>query len=126
MKFCTCVRYPLISKVALFLFLVLSSIITTHTTAESTWWHNDWSGRVPLTLNGSTLGSSLEQIPVLVVLNPSRVDYRSGAADGRDLRFVADDHATILPHEIERWVSGGTSYLWVRVPSVQGQGSTRI
>jgi biopolymer transport protein ExbB len=91
-------------------------------TAPGAWWDPAWPQRVRLTLDTTGLTETLTGFPLLVVLTPARIDYGSVAANGADLRFVADDQATVLPHEIEQWVPGGTSYVWVRVPLVSAGG----
>jgi hypothetical protein len=54
------------------------------------------------------------------VLDPDRIDYTLMQPDGEDLRFVDADGATVLPHEIEDWNPGGVSWVWVKVPRVDG------
>ena len=44
--------------------------------------------------------------------------------NGADLRFVDADDSTLLDHEIESWNPGGTSYVWVRVPTIDGSSSS--
>jgi hypothetical protein len=62
--------------------------------------------------------------PVLVVLTPEDFNYGATNSDGSDLRFVDDNHATELPHEIEVWSPGGTSMMWVQVPIIDGFSDT--
>jgi hypothetical protein len=60
---------------------------------------------------------TLQDVPVMVRLDSSRIEYdkiRDGAAD---LRFV-DDEGRELTYEIERWDPAGDSWLWVKVPQV--------
>ena len=73
---------------------------------------------VPLTLHNNTRNELLTDFPVLVALDPSRIDYSICAPGGADLRFFAADDATPLPYEIETWNAGGRSAVWVRVPSI--------
>jgi hypothetical protein len=61
---------------------------------------------------------ALTDFPVLVVLEADRIEYAACQAGGADLMFVDSDERTVLPHEIERWVPGGTSVVWVRVPRI--------
>lgn len=70
--------------------------------------------RHTLTVSGSVTGT-LSDAPVLVTLTPERIDY--GRTDGSDLRFTASDGAP-LAHEIETWNQGGTSAVWVKLPSL--------
>jgi hypothetical protein len=60
-------------------------------------------------------GGELTDFPLLVLLDDSRIDYGRTAPDGADVRFFGAD-GTPLAHEIEQWLPGGTSCLWVRVP----------
>jgi Concanavalin A-like lectin/glucanases superfamily/Domain of unknown function (DUF2341) len=57
----------------------------------------------------------LAGFPVLVVLDGETID---DSPDGSDIRVVADDHSTLLAHEIDHY-AGAAAALWVRLPSVQ-------
>jgi hypothetical protein len=72
-----------------------------------------WSEHVSIDI-GSPATEEVRDVPILVRLDPSRIDYALAAADGRDLRFT--DGGVELAHEIEHWDPGGTSIVWVRVP----------
>ena len=82
------------------------------------WWDVDWLRRRQLTLDNATGAEALVDFPVLVRLDPSRIDYAVMAPDGSDLRFVDADNTTLLDHEIEVWNPGGESIVWVRVPEI--------
>jgi biopolymer transport protein ExbB len=73
---------------------------------------------VLLTLHNNTRNETLTDFPVLVALDPTRIDYSVCAPGGGDLRFFAADNATPLQYEIESWQPGATSAVWVRVPSI--------
>jgi biopolymer transport protein ExbB len=73
---------------------------------------------VQLTLHNNTRNEMLVDFPVLVALDPSRIDYSICAPGGADLRFFAADDATPLAYEIETWSSGRSSAVWVRVPAI--------
>ncbi|MEX1364490.1 MAG: DUF2341 domain-containing protein [Nannocystaceae bacterium] len=53
---------------------------------------------------------------LLVVLDPSRIEYDDTQPDGRDLRFFSADDGTRYSAQIERWEPGGISVVWVRLP----------
>lgn len=89
------------------------------------WWDCGWAARRGLTLDVPATGEVLADVPVLVILDASRIDPSIMADDGRDLRFVADDGVTVLPHELEQWSPEGLSWAWVRVPSLP-PGQTRL
>jgi hypothetical protein len=73
--------------------------------------------RSRVTLDGSLLDETLVDFPIALALEPNQVDATTAGVDGSGLRFY-DDTGRLIPHEIERWVPGGTSHVWVRVPTV--------
>ena len=82
----------------------------------------NFTKRIPVTVFGYAGTETLENFPVLVKLaagEPAGFDYGDCATDGSDLRFAAAD-GTMLSHEIELWNPNGTSYVWVKVPSLAG------
>ena len=87
-------------------------------------WHDtDWRCRANVGFDTTALGSEdLIDFPALVVLPPSWPGYARSEADGADLRAVSASQ-TLLPHEIEEWNPGGTSVIWVGLPSLP-RGST--
>jgi hypothetical protein len=87
------------------------------------WWDRTFARRHRLTFDNSAQTDALDGFPVLVVLTVSRVDYSVMASDGTDLRFVDDDHVTVLPHEIERFDEGGNTFVWVRVPRIDAEST---
>lgn len=72
--------------------------------------------RKPLTFDNSESNEDLIDYPVLVKLNPSRIDYTK--AEPANLRFFEDDNKTPLPYEVESWDGNGDSYVWVKVPKI--------
>ena len=92
--------------------------------AASNWWDAVWRSRIRITFDNSDQFDHLEDFPVLVTLDPSRIDYARTRDAGEDLRFVDEDTTTLLPHQIERWDEGGTSLVWVRVPKIVALSST--
>jgi len=84
----------------------------------------NWQRRRKLTFNNSAQAENLTNFPVLVVLNSSRIDYGQTQNAGQDLRFTDSDGTTLLAHEIEKWDEAGTSYVWVKVPQIDGSSTT--
>jgi cysteine-rich repeat protein len=87
---------------------------------------NGWQYRVPVTI---TSGSAKSNHTVLVELNSGNFNYAAAAADGSDLRFGTDDSAGNgfeLDYWIESWNSGGTSRVWVHVPSITSGSSSTV
>lgn len=83
----------------------------------SAWWNNSWSYRKAITVDNTDSSSTLTNFPILVTLNTSNLDYSKTKAAGADLRFVNSDDTTALSYQIETWNSGGTSTVWVKIPS---------
>jgi uncharacterized repeat protein (TIGR01451 family) len=84
---------------------------------------NNWEKRLKLTFNNSAQSENLLNFPVLVVLNSSRINYADTQNQGQDIRFV-DADGTPLAYEIEEWDEGGDSYVWVKVPRIDGDSNT--
>lgn len=82
--------------------------------------------RMVLRFDGADVATPLAGFPVLVRLNPARIDYATTQDAGQDLRFFAADGTTPLPHEIERWDESGESLVWVRVPEMAAGGSMTL
>ena len=87
--------------------------------------------RVGLAIDDSTLTSTLTEFPLKVVLTPQNFDYAGAASDGvaadassADLAFVlaGDAGDTQLPYQVDTWKPGGTSVVWVRIPSLPEGG----
>jgi hypothetical protein len=97
---------------------------TTGGSGAATWWNNSWTKRRKITFNNSAQSENLQNFPVLIKLDSNRIDYTNTQDQGQDIRFVDSDDGTLLPHEIEKWNEAGTSYVWVKVPQIDGSSST--
>ena len=82
-----------------------------------------WPYKRKLTFNNSSQSENLVNFPVLIKLNSSRIDYSNTQNSGQDLRFYDADGITLLAHEIESWNESGDSYVWVKVPQIDGSSS---
>ncbi len=67
---------------------------------------------------------TLRDVPVLLRLSPT-FDYGKVQPDGSDLLAI-DESGHGLPLEIDTWKPGGESLLWVRLPSLDPSGVTRV
>ncbi len=83
------------------------------------WWDIGWTKRrrIDLSLPAGVAGP-LQEVPVLVVLDDTRIAYGELQPLGDDLRFVDADGTTVLSHDIERWDPGGRSSVWVKIPAL--------
>jgi hypothetical protein len=87
------------------------------------WWNSGWVHRLPIQIDNSDQNVVFSNQPVLVRLTPDRFPYLQAKADGSDLRFVNSLDSLVLPHQIEQWVPGGTSLIWVRVDQIPARSS---
>ena len=92
--------------------------------APRAWWDTDWLNRKRITFDNSGQSENLTNFPVLVKLDSANFDYSKTQAGGIDIRFVDADDATVLDYEIEFWDDPNTSYIWVRVPQIQGSSAS--
>ncbi len=89
--------------------------------AES-WWNAEWTARKKITLDTTSAGVDLGGEPgtaaFLVRLHDGNFQFLAVKEDGSDLRFVAADDKTVLPHHIEKWDTLlNEAYVWVKAPA---------
>ncbi len=83
-------------------------------TAHADWAKPGWSAGAPITLDATTPADA----GVLIRLHSGNFDFASCKDDLSDLRFVAADGKTELPHQIERYDAMlGEAYVWVKAPA---------
>ncbi len=83
--------------------------------AHADWWNAEWSSRTPVSFDAASASAGQ---PVLVRLHAGNFDFAAAREDGSDLRFVAADGKTVLPHHIERFDAMlGEAFIWVKAPA---------
>jgi len=92
--------------------------------AQDAWWNPAWTQRQKITLdtgaNAAALTESAGPTTVLVRLSDSNFQFSSARDDGSDLRFLAADGKTVLPHQIESYDNLlNEASIWVRLPEVK-------
>ena len=72
-----------------------------------------------ITFPGYSGSETLANFPVLIRLSAelNDFDYSKCADDGGDLRF-SDSEGNLIPSEIDTWIPGGESLVWVRVTAL--------
>ncbi|MEM6730340.1 MAG: DUF2341 domain-containing protein, partial [Myxococcota bacterium] len=85
---------------------------------QTDWWNTDWGRRRSIRIDNTGQNETLNGFPLPVRFDACSINYALTAPGGADLRFFDDEGVTPLPHEVERWVPGGESLVWVRVPSI--------
>ncbi len=91
--------------------------------SNSAWFDNAWKFRRTISFDNRLQTQNLTNLPVLIQLDSSRINYAQTQDNGADLRFV-DGNGTLLAYEIESWNESGTSYVWVNVPQIDQSSRT--
>lgn len=87
--------------------------------SKDAWWNKDWTQRQKLSLDISAITGPTGESTVLLRVADGTV-FSSAREDGGDLRFVAADGKTILPHHVERYDPLlGEAFVWVKLPDVK-------
>jgi uncharacterized protein YjiK len=82
-----------------------------------------WRHKMKVTFSGYEGSDTLTNFPALVVLStnlPNFLYNQFGSDTAADLLFANAYETDILNHEIEQWNTNGESYVWVRVPELEG------
>ena len=91
---------------------------------SAAWWNGAWGQRRKLPFDNAAQTENLTDFPVLVSLTSDRIDYAAIQNAGEDIRFIDTDGLTELTYEIESWDESGTSYVWVKVPQIDGSSNS--
>ena len=88
------------------------------------WWNKDWPQRQSITLDASAIGGDAGESTLLLRLSDGGI-FTSSREDGGDLRIIASDGKTVLPHHIERFDPLlGEGYVWVKLPQIKAGKET--
>lgn len=104
-----------------------SLLILTSTVSSQAGLFDSWNCHMPITVPGYKDYEPLTNFPLLVVLNTNlpAFNYKQfGYTDGRDLRFTDASGTNELTYEVDHWDTKGNSYIWVRIPVLQGTYNT--
>ena len=85
-----------------------------------------WNHAMKISFQGYNQADTLNDFPVLVVLNETRPGFQYADFDsptGGDLRFTDCGRTVELNYEIETWNTNGNSYVWVQVPEIVDSSS---
>jgi biopolymer transport protein ExbB len=108
--------------------LLLTTLLGVSAQAHA-WWSDDWAFRKPITLDAKAAGVTGEQtnVPVLIRLHEGVLKFTDVAADGADIRFVAEDDKTPLKYHIEKFDPiFNLGFVWVQVPKVEANKPVKI
>jgi biopolymer transport protein ExbB len=117
-------------RASLVLTVVLPTILplTAHAD-DSQWWNKEWTVRKPIVMDTTDAaknpGGPVEAGAVLIRLHGGNFNFAAAREDGADLRFVAADGETVLPHHLESFDSlMNEGFVWVGLPEVPANEQT--
>jgi biopolymer transport protein ExbB len=113
---------------ALTSLLAFLLLLSSHSWAGDTWWNEAWTARKKITVDTTQAAGNISE-PVggaTVLLRLYEANYPATAKeDLSDLRFVAADDKTVLPHHVEKLDSlMGEAFVWVKLPDVPPNAKT--
>ena len=109
-------------------FLTLAVCLLMLPLSAQAWWDEAWTIRKKITLDTQAAGIGAEAtgVPVLVRLSTGNFDFLAANENASDLRFVAEDEKTVLPHHIERFdATNELAFVWVQVPRLAGSNAAQ-
>ncbi|MFA5051260.1 MAG: DUF2341 domain-containing protein [Patescibacteria group bacterium] len=117
----------------MFVMMLLVSIVLPFinvTPVHATGWLTGWSYRITLTIDETKIDTAnLTDFPLPVKLvDGTNFTASHALATGNDIRFTSDDGTTLLKYEREYHTNAalGSSYYWVKVPTVTHNANTII
>ncbi|MBN1674645.1 MAG: DUF2341 domain-containing protein, partial [Kiritimatiellae bacterium] len=101
-------------------------------TSTNVSWKTGYWRRKRITIDADTVSgtNNLANFPALISLtDPDLATTNNGghvfSADGYDILFTADDGATKLDHEVEKWTAATGEFVgWVRIPALDPDADT--
>jgi biopolymer transport protein ExbB len=112
-------------------FLVLASAsLSLAEGGPANWWKPEWTARKKITVHTGADGIPIDSppgSPALLVRLAGDFAFASAKDDGSDLRFLAADNKTILPHHIERWDGLlNEAIVWVKVTDLKPGAANEV
>jgi biopolymer transport protein ExbB len=99
---------------------LLALLLCTFSLSSHAWWNNEWTSRKKVTLSSPV--AEVVDAPILLRLHTGNFDFLSTNDDGGDLRLIAEDDATELKFNVEKWDSANQlALVWVKVPKLSSQ-----
>jgi len=100
-----------------------SSTATLIGVAATTLNPSDYTYKMKVAFTGYNRNETLSDFPALVQLGTNVPGFAYGqlaSPTGGDLRFTDSGGTRVIPHEIDEWIPGGVSPVWVQVPALSG------
>lgn len=94
---------------------------------DAGWWNESWTQRQKLTIDTSEVSDPVGDSAVLVRLHDGNFQFANAAENGADLRFIAEDGTTVLPHQIEKYDGLlNEAFVWVKVPALKSGAKSTV
>ncbi|MDZ4084859.1 MAG: DUF2341 domain-containing protein, partial [Bdellovibrionales bacterium] len=106
-------------------FTTTSSSLSESAGATGVWPStlSGWTARRPIVVEG--VSASVSNFSLLLKLDSTKINYANTASLGADLRF-ADASGNLLQYEIESWDTAGTSFVWVKIPTLNAEPARTV
>ena len=103
--------------------LLLANLAYSAEEEAKAWWNPSWTQRSEITLDtggdAASLADPAGSASLLVRLSDGNFQFSTAREDGSDIRFIAADGKTLLPHQIEKYDGLlNEAYVWVKLPAV--------
>ena len=106
---------------------VAALCLTVSANANDAWWDKQWAQRQKVTIDSSDIAAPTGPAAVLVRLSEGRFNFAAAREDGSDLRFIAADGKTVLPHEVETYDGLlNEAFVWLRIGDLKPGGQETI
>ena len=80
---------------------------------------------IDITVSGYT-GEVVDDFPILVRLDSSKINYADVRHGGADLAFTDRQNTQSYPYEVDTWNPDGVSYVWVKLPKLYPNAKFRM
>ena len=109
--------------------IILTGFLSSPFLCAQSWYDSDWSYRNevtvshPLGLTGGTLSGYQVKV-ALTGGTGGNFDFSKALPDLSDIRFTAADGITLIPFWIESQTAGTSATIWLKVPTIPGDGTS--
>jgi biopolymer transport protein ExbB len=105
---------------AVFCTLAAALFLNGFARAEDAWWDKNWTQRQKITLDAADIPAATGETTALLRLSEGRFNFAAAREDGSDIRLIAADGKTVLPHHIETYDGLlKEAFIWVRLADLK-------
>ncbi|MBL9155236.1 MAG: DUF2341 domain-containing protein [Verrucomicrobiales bacterium] len=94
---------------------------------KAAWWDAAWQVRKQIVITPAPDSAPVTPAVTLLRLHSGNFQFAAAREDGSDIRIVAEDGKTVLPHHIERYDAlMNEAFIWVQIPEVKEGAPTPV